>query len=251
MARLRINQGINLTLDASTTDFIVKSLSGPNNSELLLNARNYGIELRIDESNTGTRTFKITKASNGAITLLSVNSNGNTSISGTLSVSGTITGTLTGNASTATRLQTARNISLGGSLSGSTSFDGSANVTINASINAGAVGTNQLANNAVTTEKIADESITYSKLAQDVKDAIENSGGGGGARIFQTTIGNGTDSTYTITHNFGTTNIEVSLILLSTNEKVGAKVEVLNNNQIQVSFISPIASNSVRVIVIG
>ncbi len=114
-----------------------------------------------------------------------------------------------------------------------------------------AITNSKIADLAVTTSKIADESVTYAKLAQDVKDAIENSGGGGGARIFQTTIGNGTDSTYTITHNFDTTNIEVSLILLSTTEKVGAKVEVLNNNQIQVSFISPIALNSVKVVVIG
>jgi len=149
----------------------------------------------------------------------------------------------------ANKLTTARTIGLGGSLSGSTTFDGSSNVTINASINAGAVGTNQLANGAVTTVKIADESVTYAKLAQDVRDAI--SSGGGGTRIFQSTIGNGTSSTYTVTHNLNTTNIEVSLILLSTNEKVGAKVELLNSNQIRVSFISPIASNSVRVVVIG
>jgi hypothetical protein len=169
-------------------------------------------------------------------------------VTGNLTVNGTITGSLSGNASTATKLQTARNISLGGSLSGSTSFDGSANVTINASINAGAVGTNQLADNAVTTVKIADQSVTYAKLAQDVIDVIV---GSGGTRIFQTTIGDGTNSTYTVTHNFNTTNVEVSLTLLSTNEKIGAKVEVLNSNQIQVSFIGPIASNSVRVVVIG
>jgi hypothetical protein len=169
-------------------------------------------------------------------------------VTGNLTVNGTITGSLSGNASTATKLQTARNISLGGSLSGSTSFDGSANVTINASINAGAVGTNQLADNAVTTVKIADGSVTYAKLAQDVIDLIL---GSGGTRIFQTTIGDGTNSTYTVTHNFNSTNVEVSLTLLSTNEKIGAKVEVLNSNQIRVSFISPIASNSVRVIVIG
>jgi hypothetical protein len=169
-------------------------------------------------------------------------------VTGNLTVNGTITGSLSGNASTATKLQTARNISLGGSLSGSTPFDGSANVTINASINAGAVGTNQLADNAVTTVKIADGSVTYAKLAQDVIDLIL---GSGGTRIFQTTIGDGTNSTYTVTHNFNSTNVEVSLTLLSTNEKIGAKVEVLNSNQIRVSFISPIASNSVRVIVIG
>jgi hypothetical protein len=169
-------------------------------------------------------------------------------ITGNLTVNGTITGSLSGNASTATKLQTARNISLGGSLSGSTSFDGSANVSINASINAGAVGTTQLADNAVTTPKIADGSVTYAKLAQDVIDVIV---GSGGTRIFQTTIGNGTDSTYTVTHNFNTTNVEVSLTLLSTNEKIGAKVEVLNSNQVRVSFISPISTNSVKVVVIG
>jgi hypothetical protein len=169
-------------------------------------------------------------------------------VTGNLTVNGTITGSLSGNASTASKLQTARNISLGGSLSGSTSFDGSADVTINASINAGAVGTNQLADNAVTTPKLADGSVTYAKLAQDVVDVIV---GSGGTRIFQTTIGDGTNSTYTVTHNFNTTNVEVSLTLLSTNEKVGAKVEVLNSNQIKVSFIAPIASGSVKVIVIG
>jgi hypothetical protein len=76
MARLRINQGLNLTLDASTTGFIVKSLSGPNNADLLLNARNYGIELRIDEDNTNDNALKITKGSDGSTTLLTVKSGG-------------------------------------------------------------------------------------------------------------------------------------------------------------------------------
>jgi hypothetical protein len=75
--------------------------------------------------------------------------------------------------------------------------------------------------------------------------------GSGGARIFQTTIGDGTNSTYIVTHNFNTTNVEVSLTLLSTNEKIGAKVVVLNSNQVQVSFIDPIAENSVKVVVLG
>ncbi len=82
MARLRINQGINLTLDASTTDFIVKSLSGPNTSELLLNARNYGIEIRIDEDNSGHNTFKITKGTGGSTSLLTVYNNGSVNVGG-------------------------------------------------------------------------------------------------------------------------------------------------------------------------
>jgi hypothetical protein len=220
-------------------------LIGSNTKDLLINGKNYGIELRIDEGNAGTRTFKITKTSSGTTTLVSVDSSGNTNISGTLSVTGVITGFLNGNASTASKLQTARNISLGGSISGSASFDGSADITINASINSGAVGTTQLADGAVTTSKIADGSVTSAKLAPDVVL------GSGGARIFQTTIGDGTNSTYTVTHNLNTTNIEVSLILLSTNEKIGAKVEVLNVNQIQVSFIAPIGTNSVKVVVVG
>jgi hypothetical protein len=185
------------------------------------------------------------KGTSGPVQAMTINVNGATSprvgigvtsptatldVSGDVKVSGTITGTLNGNASTATRLQTARNISLDGSLSGSVSFDGSASVTLNASINAGAVGTTQIADGAVTASKLAP---------------------GAATRVFQSTIGDGTNSTYTITHNLNTTNVEVSLILLSTNEKIGAKVEVLNNNQIQVSFISPIATNSVKVVVIG
>ncbi len=81
--------------------------------------------------------------------------------SGNLIVNGTITGTLNGNASTATRLQTARAISLGGALSGSASFDGSADATINAVINAGAVGTAQLADGAVTANKLAPGATPY------------------------------------------------------------------------------------------
>jgi hypothetical protein len=130
----------------------------------------------------------------------------------------------------ANKLATARTISLGGSLSGSTTFDGSSNVTINASINSGAVGTTQIADGAVTASKLAP---------------------GAASKIFQTTIGDGTNSSYTVAHNLNTTNVEVSLILLSTNEKIGAKVEVLNVNQVKISFISPIAANSVKVVVLG
>jgi len=81
--------------------------------------------------------------------------------SGNLIVNGTIVGNLNGNASTATKLQTARTISLGGALSGNASFDGSADVTINAVINAGAVGTPQLADGAVTANKLAPGASPY------------------------------------------------------------------------------------------
>jgi hypothetical protein len=114
------------------------------------------------------------------------------------------------------------------------------NGTITGNLSANSVGTAQLADNAVTTQKIADGAVTASKLAS-----------GAASRIFQTTIGDGTNSSYTVAHNLNTTNVEVSLILLSTNEKIGAKVEVLNVNQVKISFISPIAANSVKVVVLG
>jgi hypothetical protein len=60
----------------------------------------------------------------------------------------------------ANKLATARTISLSGSLSGSASFDGSSNITISASINAGAVGTTQIADNAVTAAKLASGAVT-------------------------------------------------------------------------------------------
>jgi len=165
--------------------------------------------------NTITPIFKLsTDTSN----ILSIDNSGNMRISGNLSVAGTIIGNLNANAVGTTQLAD------------------------------NAVTTQKIANGAITTPKLADGSVTYAKLAQDVIDVIV---GSGGARIFQTTIGDGTNSTYTVTHNFNTTNVEVSLTLLSTNEKIGAKVEVLNGNQIRVSFIAPIASNSVKVIVIG
>jgi hypothetical protein len=114
------------------------------------------------------------------------------------------------------------------------------NGTITGNLSANSVGTAQLTDNAVTTQKIADGAVTASKLAP-----------GAASKIFQTTIGDGTNSSYTVAHNLNTTNVEVSLILLSTNEKIGAKVEVLNVNQVKISFISPIAANSVKVVVLG
>ena len=88
MARLRINQGLNLTLDATSTDFQVKSLAGPNNANLLINGRNFGVEVRIDEDNIGGDLFRVTQGPNGANTLFSVDSGGYTFTKGMLEVGG-------------------------------------------------------------------------------------------------------------------------------------------------------------------
>jgi hypothetical protein len=64
---------------------------------------------------------------------------GNTTIAGTLGVTGAITGDLTGNAATATALETARTISLSGDVVGSVSFNGTGNVDIAATIQSNSV----------------------------------------------------------------------------------------------------------------
>ena len=89
-----------------------------------------------------------------------------TTLAGLTSVAATtFTGALSGNASTASKWASARTITLGTDLSGNVSIDGSANVTLNANIVAGAVGSTELATNAVTTVKITDANVTNAKLA--------------------------------------------------------------------------------------
>ncbi|WP_122653436.1 hypothetical protein [Escherichia coli] len=61
------------TLQAAT-------IQSPNSGDLLINARSYGLELRIDEDATGVDTFRITRGSNGSTKLMVVQSGGNVGI---------------------------------------------------------------------------------------------------------------------------------------------------------------------------
>ena len=89
---------------------------------------------------------------------------GLTSVTSTAFV-GDLTGDVNGNASTADTWANSRTLTLGTDLSGNVSFNGSANFTLNASIVSGAVGSTELATNAVTTAKITDGNVTNAKLA--------------------------------------------------------------------------------------
>jgi hypothetical protein len=225
----------------------VSGITGSNTGALIIDGKNHGVEIH-----------------SGTNTLLSVASNGNTNINGNLTVSGTINGNLNGNASTANKLQTPRIISLSGALSGSTSFDGSTNVSINASINAGSVGTTQLATGAVTSEKIAndavtsekiapgsvgtdqiaDSSITYSKLAPSVISSL--------LRIFKTTIGDEINTSYTITHNFGTRDVLVSVFSNSGDyDDVEVEIKRPTLNTVEIKLLTPPGNNALRVVIIG
>lgn len=80
------------TLQAAT-------IQGSNRSSLLINARNYGLELRIDEDATGADTFRVTRGSSGSTTLMVVHSGsgnvgiGTSSPAQKLDVAGNIRGT--------------------------------------------------------------------------------------------------------------------------------------------------------------
>jgi len=95
------NKTLNETITGSWTfnsPITVHSISGPNDQDLLINAKNYGIEIRIDEDSTGGDTFRITRGSGGSTTLMLVQNTGNVGIGTTsptqrLDVSGNIRGT--------------------------------------------------------------------------------------------------------------------------------------------------------------
>jgi len=127
MARLRINQGIDLTLDASTTEFRVKSLSGPN-GDLLLNGRNWNVEIRIDEDNSGGDIFRVTKGPNGSARLLTVENSGNLNIGGFDLRLGTSDQSTRGNTGTSRALvkdhNTTLSINYAGDFGGGTRVDG-------------------------------------------------------------------------------------------------------------------------------
>ncbi len=63
-------------------------LIGSNTANLLINAKNHGIEIRIDEDNSGHDTFRITKGSSGSITLLELENSGSLNIRNTINIGG-------------------------------------------------------------------------------------------------------------------------------------------------------------------
>ncbi len=94
-------RNLNETITGSWTfssPITVQSIGGPNNTNLLINGRNYGVEIRIDEDSNGGDTFRITRGSGGSTTLMLVQNTGNVGIGTTsptqrLDVSGNIRGT--------------------------------------------------------------------------------------------------------------------------------------------------------------
>ena len=73
----------------------------------------------------------------------------------------------------------------------------------------------------------------------------------GGVQKYSTTIGNGSSTSYTVTHNLGTSDICVSAVQVSSNQNVWIQYTVNNTNSITLTFASAIASNSIKIVVMG
>jgi len=124
---------------------------------------------------------------------------------------GDLTGDVNGNASTADTWANSRTLTLGTDLSGNVSFNGSANFTLNASIVSGAVGSTELATNAVTTTKITDGNVTNAKLANSSFTVNAPSGSDPVVPLGGTLNFTSSDSSVTIAGNSGTDTIDLTV----------------------------------------
>jgi len=122
---------------------------------------------------------------------------------------GDLTGDVNGTASSADTWANSRTLTLGTDLSGNVSFDGSANFTLNASIVSGAVGSTELATNAVTTTKITDGNVTNAKLANSSFTVNAPSGSDPVVPLGGTLNFTSSDSSVTIAGNSTTDTIDL------------------------------------------
>ena len=106
-------------------------------------------------------------------------------------------------------------------------------------------------------EDIADLGTTYVALDQGEDNANkavvtdENGNITTVARKFVTTIGDGTATTYTVTHNLNSRDILVQIMDATTHEVVMADIAINADNSIAINFETAPAANGYRVIIIA
>jgi hypothetical protein len=170
-----------------------------------------------------------------------------------------INGEITGNAATASKLATARTIALSGDGVWSVSFDGSANVTgalTLATVNSTETTSQGGASKSLTVTANAKGLVTsigeqaISITASQVSDfctAVETCVGS--SHSYAQNIGNGSATSYTVTHNLGTRDVSVQCYDNSSYDTVYVDVARTNTNSLTLTTTQPIASNDVRVLV--
>ena len=191
---------------------------------------------------------------------------------------GSFKGPLDGNASSASAWATARTITLGGDLTGSVSIDGSSNVTLNATVaaNSVALGTDTTGNyvasvttsgalngsassegaalslsvdSATTSQVGVVELATNAEALAGSSSTLAVTPSGLAARSYTESIGDGTTTSFTITHGLGTRNVMVQLYDASSYETVYTQVTRDTTSAINVRFNTAPAANDIIVLV--
>lgn len=125
------------------------------------------------------------------------------------------------------------------SVSGGTGIDSSGGVNPSISITAGGVGTTEL----------ADDGVTEDKLEPAVRDKINAPQG---ALKHAESIGDGTSTVFTVTHNMGTRDVQVQVFQTATPyAQVETDVELTTANEATIRFAVAPSSGAYRVVVVG
>lgn len=190
---------------------------------------------------------------------------GHTSTEPTSTVSGltvgrlvaNLTGDVTGNASTATALQTARSISITGDATWTVTFDGTANVTsgltlANSGVTAGTYGSASSvaqvtfdAKGRATSASSVAIAITASQVT-DFTSAVQAIIDGSGAVA---NVGDGTNTSYAITHNLNSRDVIVQVYDNTTYDTVFVDTVRTSVNVVTLTFATAPASNAYRVVI--
>jgi hypothetical protein len=126
-------------------------------------------------------------------------------------------------------------------------------------IKSGGVGATQLASNAVTTAKITDANVTTAKIADgNVTTAKLADASVTDAKLastfvkkYATSFGNGSLTSFTITHNLGTTDVIVQVQKVSDGTYQEFAITAATTNTVTIDCNSAPASNAFRAIVMG
>lgn len=183
-----------------------------------------------------------------------VDSGTNVTITGGL----TVTGSITGNVSTATALATARDFSISGDMTAPTvSFDGTANVVLSSTLatvntNVGSFGTASSVGTFTVNGKgliTAASSTTIAITASQITDFATAVDTEVATREFAANIGNGTLTSYVVTHNLSTRDVSVQCYNATTFETVYLSVERTTTNTITLETTVALATAAVRVVI--
>lgn len=126
-------------------------------------------------------------------------------------------------------------------------------------IKSGGVGSTQLAANAVTTAKITDANVTTAKIADanvttaKIADASVTDAKLASTFVkkYATNFGNGALTTFTITHNLGTTDVIVQVQKVSDGTYQEFAITAASTTTVTIDCNSAPASNAFRAIVMG